>query len=118
MSTDNPAINPAMLDAYKDVAQVMLGFRSRAEMEDVFSRPLVWAAVKNLAQALDETRQCKQPDEFALALAIEAELLSRFTARGDNLEGMFNDLTHHSLPSEDLYKRITAAWASAALDAE
>lgn len=112
MNADAVAIDPAMLEAYKDVAQAMLGFRTRAEMEDVFSRPLVWAAVKRLRDALDEVRQRKQPDEFALGLAIELELLGHFAAGGDDFERMFNDLNFHTLPDAELHERFASAWAA------
>ena len=114
VTADTVAIDPALLDAYKEVTRVMLGFRTRDEMEDVICRPLVWAAVKRLGEALDEVRRRSQPDEFALGLAIELELLSRFSARGDNLESMFNDPDFHSLPDADLHERFAAAWTAAA----
>jgi hypothetical protein len=112
MSADDSSVEAATLEAYKEVVQLMLGFRTRAEMEDAFRRPLVWAAVKRLGAALDETRRRGQADEFALAAAIEAELVQRFAASSDPLDAMFNDPTHHSLPTDELTARITAAWAA------
>ena len=113
MAEDTVAIDPALLDAYKEVTRVMLGFRTRDEMENVFCRPLVWAAVKRLSDALDEVRRRSQPDEFALGHAIELELLSRFASRGDDLERMFNDPDFHTLPDADLHERFATAWAAA-----
>ena len=113
MNAGAAAVDPAMHEAYKEVAQVMLGFRTRAELEDVFARPLVWAAVKRLRAALDEVRQRKQPDEFALGLAIEQELLGRFAADGEDFGRMFNEPDFHTLPDAALNERFAAAWAPA-----
>tara|TARA_B100001123_G_C15206083_1_gene985297 strand:- start:844 stop:1203 length:360 start_codon:yes stop_codon:yes gene_type:complete len=114
MSADYVKIDSGMLDAYKDVAQAMLGFRTRDEMEDVFSRPLVWAAVKRLSGALDEVRQNKQPDEFALGHAIELELLANFAAGGDDFSQMFYDPHFHTLPTSELQERFANAWGTEA----
>ena len=100
----------AQIDAYKEVVRVMLGFRTKEEMEDVFARPLVWEAVKSLDKALDETRQHNQPDEFALARAVEQALLTAQVEERENLEALFNDPDHHELPAEYLEQRISALW--------
>jgi uncharacterized protein len=100
----------AEIDAYKEVVRVMLGFRTTAEMEDIFSRSLVWEAVKTLDKALDETRRRNQPDEFALAHAIENQLLDALDEEREHLEALFNDPNHHELPAERLDRRIAGLW--------
>ncbi len=98
------------IDAYKEVARVMLGFRTIEELEDVFARPLVWEAVKSLERALDETRKHEQPDEFALARAVENALLNAQGGEREALEALFNDPEHYELPPEQLERRIAALW--------
>ena len=49
------------LDAYKEATRVMLGFRTREEMENVFRRVLVWKAMLRLEDALATTRARRQP---------------------------------------------------------
>ena len=103
----------AEIDAYKEVVRVMLGFRTTAEMEVIFERPLVWEAVKMLDKALNETRQRNQPDEFALARAVENQLLDTLGEEREHLEALFNDPNHHELPDEQLERQIMALWAGA-----
>ena len=101
----------AEIDAYKEVVRIMLGFRTTAEMEDIFARPLVWEAVKMLDKAITETRQRNQPDEFALARAVESQLLDAMGEEREHLEALFDDPNHHELPAEQMEQRISALWA-------
>jgi hypothetical protein len=96
--------------AYKEALRVMLGFRTVHEVEDAFRRPLVWRAVRRLEQALNATRGRRQPDEYALALAIEQEILSQLKDGGDDLEALFNDPNHNELPPERIEKLVAALW--------
>jgi hypothetical protein len=98
------------VDAYKEAARVMLGFRTREEMEDVFRRELVWKAMVRLEAALAETRARRQPEEFALALAIEEELLQQARDRGKDVDNLFNDPNHHQPPSEQIAELMIGMW--------
>lgn len=100
----------AELEAYKEVTRVMLGFRTREEMEDVFRRPTAQSAVQHLEEALKATRENKQPDEYALAKAIEAEMFSRMREEGKEIESLFEDPEHHTLPPDELAQRIISLW--------
>lgn len=103
-------IEDMQLDAYKEVAQTMLGFRTREELEDVFRRPLVWAAVKRLEAALNATRESKQPEEYALALAIEQEMIAQLPDGDADVSALFNDPRHRSLPADELTQKIVSLW--------
>jgi predicted pyridoxine 5'-phosphate oxidase superfamily flavin-nucleotide-binding protein len=100
----------AELEAYKEVVQQMLGFRTREEMDDVFGRPLVWDAVKQLGQALRATREAGQKDEYALALAIEQEIIGRLPDAESDLLPLFNDPEHRSMPADQLAQQIVSLW--------
>lgn len=113
MSTRTEAADTeAELAAYQETVRVMLGFRTIAEVEDVFRRPLVQAAVKTLEHALTQTRQRGQPDEFALAAAVEAVLIAQ--AQGSlsdlDVQKIFNDPSHHELPSAALEALSNNLW--------
>ena len=105
------ASEAAELAAYKEVAQQMLGFRTREEMDDVFSRPLVWDAVKRLGQALRATREAGQMDEYALALAVEQEIIGRLPDAETDLLPLFNDPAHRSMPADQLAQQIVSLWS-------
>jgi hypothetical protein len=98
------------LDAYKEATRVMLGFRTHEEMENIFRRELVWRAMLRLEDALATTRARRQPGEFALALAIEEELLKQAHDRGKDLEQIFNDPNHHEPPSEQIANMMIEMW--------
>ena len=71
-------------------------------------------AMEGFGEALDATRDRGQPDEFALANAIERALIST-AAAGDGvgpeeIEQLFDDPDHHEMPSEDLTSRVTSIW--------
>jgi hypothetical protein len=113
MSIQNEAAdNEAELAAYQETVRIMLGFRTIAEVEDAFRRPLVQAAVKTLEHALTQTRQRGQPDEFALAAAVEAVLIAQAQGSLNDLDvqKIFNDPTHHELPSEALEALSNKLW--------
>jgi hypothetical protein len=98
------------LDAYKEATRVMLGFRTLEEMGNIFRRELVWKAMLRLEDALKITRARRQPEEFALALAIEEELLKRARDQGKDLEKVFNDPNHHEPPSEQIANMMIEVW--------
>lgn len=99
------------LEALKEAARIMLGFRSREEMEELFKRELVRKAVGNLERAIELTRARHQPDEFALALAIEMELLNQARQAGHDLETLFNDPNHRSPPTEEITNLMASLWS-------
>ena len=102
--------NPHEIEAYKEATRVMFGFRDRTEVQELFRHRLVWNAMRGLEKALEMTRAQGQPDEFALALAIERELLDEARKRGADLQVMFNDPSHHKPPSDEITRLVTSLW--------
>jgi hypothetical protein len=117
MSTDSDGAGSTRevltdLEALTEAARVIFGFSSREEMLALFKRKLVRHAVANLEKALELTRARRQPDEFALALAIDMEVLKQARERGYDLESLFNDPNHHSPPTEEIASLIASLWSS------
>ncbi|MEM7465872.1 MAG: hypothetical protein AAF387_03200 [Pseudomonadota bacterium] len=100
------------LAAYKEAVRVMLGFRTIEEVEATFRKPLVQAAIPHLERALFSGREQGQPDEFALATAVEMTVKEKTqSAREDlNIETIFNDPKHHQLPDEQLEAYADGLW--------
>jgi len=98
-------------DALKEVARVMLGFQTGDQVEELFRKPIVRKAIANLESALEITRARHQPDEFALAVAVEMEMLTQARAAGHDLEALFNDPDHHVAPSAEIANLIEKIWA-------
>jgi hypothetical protein len=88
----------------------MFGFRTLEEMGNIFRRELVWKAMLRLEDALKITRARRQPEGFALALAIEEELLKQARDQGEDLEKVFNDPNHHEPPSEQIANMMIEMW--------
>jgi len=103
-----PAISE--IDALQEVVRVMLGFQTRDQLDELFRKPIVRQAVMNLEKALEMTRARRQPDEFALALAVEMELLKQTREAGHDLEALFNDPDHHVAPSAEIASLIEKIW--------
>lgn len=101
-------------EALKEVIRIMLGFHTRDELEALFQKSLFRKAVPNLEKALEITRARRQPDEFALALAIEIELLKEAREAGHDLEALFNDPNHHVPPSAEVISLIERLWSDKA----
>jgi hypothetical protein len=88
----------------------LLGFSSLEELRDVFGHPVVWRAADGFEKALAETRERDQPDEFALAWAIEKAILAETKVDDTDVQKLFNDPAHHTPPPEDLAEAIVAIW--------
>lgn len=97
--------------ALREAARVMFGFQTLEDLQDLLNRQLVRNAMMNLEQALELTRARRQPDEFALATAIEIELLRQAREAGQDLEQLFNDPTHHLPPSADITSLVERLWS-------
>ena len=89
----------------------MLGFETLEDLQDLLNRPLVRNAMLNLEKALELTRARRQPDEFALATAVEIELLKQAREAGQDLEELFNDPEHHVPPSADVASLVERLWS-------
>ena len=104
----------ARVDAYEKLLLALLNFRSVDELRDVFSREIAIEASDSFAEALDATRDRGQPDEFALAAAIEQSVIQAAAGgNGDSpeeMERLFNDPDHHEMPSDEVTARIEAIW--------
>jgi uncharacterized protein len=104
----------AQVDAYEKVLVSLLNFGSVEELRDAFSRQVVIEAADSFADALDATRERDQPDEFALATAVERQVIQ--TAAGDDegrreeIDRLFNDPEHHEMPSDELTSGVAAIW--------
>ncbi|HVB78969.1 MAG TPA: hypothetical protein VNE82_03350 [Candidatus Binataceae bacterium] len=98
-------------EALKEVLRIVLGFHQRDELEDLFHRGLFRKAIPNLEKALGITRARQQPDEFALALAIEMALLKEARDAGHDLEALFNDPDHHLPPSAEIISLVERLWS-------
>jgi len=98
-------------DALIETVRVMFGFRTRDEVADFFKHRLARNAIANLEQALATTRERRQPDEFALAEALEMELLAEARRAGHELERLFNDPNHRSPPGDELTGWIARLWS-------
>lgn len=99
--------------AYEKVLTALLNFRAVEELRDVFTREVAQQAADGFAQALDGTRDRGQPDEYALADAIEVVLIRHAAgddARIEDIERLFNDPEHHQMPSDALTSRVVALW--------
>ncbi len=101
---------PSEIEALKETVRVMLGFRMREEIDELFGKQLVRKATLNLEAALEAIRARHQPDEFALALAIEMEVLKEARAAGHDLESLFNDPDHHVPPSGEITALMERLW--------
>jgi len=64
----------------------------------------------NLDTALEQVRSRHQPDEFALALAVETEVLKEAGAAGHDLEALFNDPDYHLAPSGEITDLMQRLW--------
>jgi uncharacterized protein len=99
--------------AYEKVLSAILNFRSVEEVRDVFSREVTQEAADGFAEALNQVRDRGQPDEYAMADAIEHVIILR-SAENDvtpeELERLFNDPDHHEMPSEEITSRVVAVW--------
>jgi hypothetical protein len=112
MTAENDRVSVrSEIDALKETVRVMLGFQTRDEVEEIFRKTIVRKAVSNLEKALEITRARRQPDEFALALAVQMELLTQARASGHDLEALFNDPGHHVAPSPEIASLIEKIWA-------
>lgn len=114
MSSERQSIRESAvseIDALREAVRVMLGFQTREAMQDLLTKPLVRNAILNLEKALELTRARHQPDEFALATAIEIELLKQARAAGHDLEALFNDPEHHTPPSAEITNLIERMWS-------
>ncbi len=102
----------AELTAYKEAVRVMLGFRTTTEVEETFRRPLVQAAMAGLEEALFAVRRNGQPDEFALAAAVEMLAKDKAqAARSDlDIDKVFDDPNYHTLPDAALEASATELW--------
>ena len=89
-------------EALCEAVRVMFGFRDPDEVKSLFAKALVRRAIPNLEAALEVVRARRQPDEFALALAIEMQVLKDARAAGHDLESLFNDPDHHQPPSPEI----------------
>jgi uncharacterized protein len=105
--------------AYEQVLTALLNFQSVQELRDVFARAITQQAAGVFATALDRTRDRGQPDEFALADAIEGLLIQNAadeSISAEDLERLFNDPEHHQMPSQELTSRVEALWDRAAAE--
>lgn len=100
----------AEIDALKEAVRVMLGFQTLEELQDLLERQLVRDAMMNLEKALELTRARHQPDEFALATAVEIELLEQAKKAGQDLEELFNNPEHHEPPSTEIASLVERIW--------
>ncbi|SRR5579875_1617786 len=107
-SSEKPILSE--LDALLETVRVVFGFRGREEVQELFRRKLVRKAIHNLEPALESVRARRQPDEFALSLAIEMEILKEARAAGHDLELLFNDPDHREPPSGEITKLIERLW--------
>ncbi len=98
-------------EAFIEAARVMFGFRTREETIEFFRHRLARKAIANLEKALEVTRARKQPDEFALAEALEMEVLTEARRAGHDLDQLFNDPDHHSPPSDEITRWIARLWS-------
>jgi len=105
------SVSAAAVEAYEKVLTSMLGFRDVAELRDAFRRRIVQRAAERFDVALAEVRARDQPEEFALADAIEQALLEEAAGNGEiDLEQLFNDPDHHELPSDEVTQTISRLW--------
>lgn len=98
-------------EALTEAARVMFGFRTREETAEFFNHRLARKAIANLEKALAVTRARKQPDEFALAEALEMEVLAEARRAGHDLDRLFNDPHHHSPPGDEITQWIARLWS-------
>ena len=99
--------------AYEKVLTPLLNFRSVEELQDSFSRVLTQQAADLFADAINQTRDRGQPDEYALADAIERVLVQKTAGDGftaQDVERLFNDPDHHEMPSEAITTRAVDLW--------
>jgi len=106
-----PTVAITEIEALREAARVMLGFQTLEDMQDLLNRQLVRRAILNLERALELTRERRQPDEFALATAIETELLKQAREAGHDLEALFNDPGHHVPPSAEITSLVERMWS-------
>ena len=109
MSNGNDVLTE--LEALTEAARVMFGFRTREETADFLKHRLARKAIANLEKALAVTRARNQPDEFALAEALEMEVLAEARRAGYNLDRLFNDPNHHSPPGDEITQWIARLWS-------
>jgi hypothetical protein len=108
LSSEKPILSE--LDALLETVRVVFGFRGREEVQELFTRKLVRKAIQNLEAALESVRARRQPDEFALSLAVEMEILKEARAAGHDLESLFNDPDHREPPSGEITKLMERLW--------
>lgn len=104
-------VGSGQVAAYEKVLVPLLGFRNVTELRDAFRRAVVQEAADRFEAALGDVRAKGQPDEFALAEAVERALIDSVAGEVDvDLEQLFDDPHHHQMPSEDVTARFAAAW--------
>jgi len=104
----------ARVGAYEKVLASLLNFGSIEELREAFSHQVVVEAADTFAEALDATRDRGQPDEFALAAAVERQVIQAAAGddegRREQIDRLFSDPEHHEMPSEELTSGVTAIW--------
>jgi uncharacterized protein len=105
------AVGPSQVEAYEKLLAPLLGFRNTAEVREAFERPIVQQAAELFTDTLAEVRAKNQPDEFALANAIEHALVNAVDDEVDvDLNQLFEDPEHHEMPSDEVAAKVIAAW--------
>jgi hypothetical protein len=105
------AVGPSQVEAYEKLLASLLGFRNTAEVREAFERAIVQQAAELFTDTLAEVRAKNQPDEFALANAIERALISVVDDEVDvDLNQLFEDPEHHEMPSDAVAAKVIAAW--------
>ena len=103
-----------VVQAYEKMLAPLLNFSTVDELRDTFSRTLVQQGADHFAAALEASRDRDQPDEYALADAIETALVARADERDqtDDLERLLNDTSHQGMPPAELSEWVQALWAA------
>jgi predicted pyridoxine 5'-phosphate oxidase superfamily flavin-nucleotide-binding protein len=112
---DGATVSTGQVQAYEKVLAPLLGLRNPAEVRETFKRAIVQRAGDRFEDALGEVRAAGRPDEFAFADAVERELVASVGDEvGVDLEQLFDDPHHHEMPSDDVARKVLAAWEEVA----